>query len=76
MLTREQVVEAIRPIAEPDSDSGADRVAVRDIVVKDGQVSLTVLTPSGQPVGPFAVVQTVPDTGSGGAADSDAPAER
>jgi len=53
MLTREQVMEAIRPVTEPDSDKGADPVQVRDIVVKDRQVSLTVLTPSGQPEGPL-----------------------
>jgi len=49
MLTRGEVLEVIRPI----TDSREGKVAVRDVMVRDGQVSMTVLTPDGQPDGPF-----------------------
>ena len=49
MLTREQVVEAVGRLKGSSGESaGADGVQVRDVVVKDRQVSMTVLTPSGQ----------------------------
>ncbi|TCM87445.1 ATP-binding protein involved in chromosome partitioning [Paenibacillus sp. BK033] len=43
MLTREQALEAVGSVTAPYS---ADAVAVRDVVVKDRQVSMTVLTAS------------------------------
>lgn len=49
MLTREQVVEAVGRLKGSSGESaGADGVQVRDVVVKDRQVSMTVLTLSGQ----------------------------
>ncbi len=44
MLTRELVIEAVNSAT---AAFAADGIAVRDIMVRDGQVSLTVLTPGG-----------------------------
>ncbi|CDN41003.1 hypothetical protein BN871_AB_00010, partial [Paenibacillus sp. P22] len=44
MLTRELVIEAVNSVT---AAFAADGIAVRDIMVRDGQVSLTVLTPGG-----------------------------
>lgn len=48
MLTREQVIEAAGRLKRPGQEDGAAGIAVRDVVVKERQVSLTVLTPSGE----------------------------
>ena len=52
MLTREQVIEAAGRVKRP-GDQGGPGIAVRDVVVKDRHVSLTVLTPSGEPEAPL-----------------------
>ncbi|MFS0724440.1 P-loop NTPase [Paenibacillus sp. 1P07SE] len=48
MLTREQVLEAIQPFTEPGAGDGSQEqiVQIRDVMVKDRQVSMTVLTAS------------------------------
>ncbi|PZD96960.1 MRP family ATP-binding protein [Paenibacillus sambharensis] len=53
MLTREQVLEAISPVLGTDQGTGVEETSVRDIVVKDRQVSMTVLTNSGEPDAPL-----------------------
>ncbi|AJY75305.1 Mrp/NBP35 family ATP-binding protein [Paenibacillus beijingensis] len=45
MLTREQVLDAMNAFIE---ESAADQIAVRDVMVQGRQVSLTVLTVSGE----------------------------
>ncbi|RXZ82796.1 MRP family ATP-binding protein [Paenibacillaceae bacterium] len=47
MLTREIAIETVMSIVE-QSDNGADAMQIRDCVVRDGQVSMTVLTASGE----------------------------
>ena len=47
MLTREQVIEAAGRVKRPGDGEGTG-VAVRDVVVKERQVWLTVLTPGGE----------------------------
>ncbi|WP_020620172.1 P-loop NTPase [Paenibacillus daejeonensis] len=48
MLTREQVLEAIQPFTEAGQEEDAPKqvVQIRDVMVKDSQVSMTVLTDS------------------------------
>ena len=50
MLTRERVLEAVYAVT---ADWNADEVSIRDIVVKDSQASLTVLTPGGAALPPL-----------------------
>jgi len=52
VLTREQVIEAAGRVKRPGEESGPG-ITVRDVVVKDRHVSLTVLTPSGEPEAPL-----------------------
>jgi len=52
VLTREQVIEAAGRVRRPGETSGPG-ITVRDVVVKDRHVSLTVLTPSGEPDAPL-----------------------
>jgi DivIVA domain-containing protein len=64
-----------RPVEGPAEQ--APRPELASAPAQEAEVeSVRALRPAGQPVGPFTVVQTVPDTSSGGVADSDAPAER
>jgi ATP-binding protein involved in chromosome partitioning len=51
-LTREQVLEAVGRVKRPGGEGGPG-IAVRDVVVKDRQVWLTVLTPGGEPEAPL-----------------------
>lgn len=48
VLTREQVIEAAGRVKRPGDADGAG-ITVRDVVVRDRRVSLTVLTSSGEP---------------------------
>ena len=52
MLTREQVIEAAGRVKRPGDENG-EGIKVRDVVVKDRHVSLTVLTPGGEPEAPL-----------------------
>ncbi|XEC94588.1 Mrp/NBP35 family ATP-binding protein [Paenibacillus tarimensis] len=49
MITREQVIEAVRPVIGPkEGTKDAEQIQVRDVVVKDRQISMTVLTADGE----------------------------